>query len=152
MPTWLAPPPANLKKERRELIELTFNTVFDTVLDQLSSGKSLAEIIAADHRDIDYARFLNWICRDPERKMAYYNAQEIGTEAISDELLSIVDGTSNPMEDTQRSKLRAEYRWKLISARNARRFGEKQSNVGPAVQVIVCRDGTYQGNVIDSSS
>jgi len=107
---------------KKELLEKQFEIFFETILDKISRGINLKEILRDDQRDFDYTQLLRWIHRDPMRKSRYYEAQEIGSEMIAAEILEIADGDG--LEDVQRSKLRIDSRQFLIKTWNRKRYGD----------------------------
>ena len=90
LPSWLNP-----SNQVKELRETQFSVFFETVLDKLSRGINLKEILRDDQRDFDYPQLLRWIHKDPQRKSRYYEAQEIGSEMIAAEILEIADGVND---------------------------------------------------------
>ena len=123
LPSWMTQVSAAPKKE---LLEKQFEIFFETILDKISRGINLKEILRDDQRDFDYTQLLRWIHRDPQRKSRYYEAQEIGSEMIAAEILEIADGVndSGVPEDVQRSKLRIDSRQFLIKTWNRKRYGD----------------------------
>lgn len=127
IPKWLTssvpPPVSTLVEDKRTTLEITYDNFFPTILELTSIGRPLSHIVRDDPRGLDYAKVLNWIHKDPKRKQQYYEAQEIGAEALADEMVYIADGTEGVPEDVQRSKLRIDTRWKLIETWNRKRYG-----------------------------
>lgn len=123
LPSWMTQVSAAPKKE---LQEKQFEIFFETILDKISRGINLKEILRDDQRDFDYTQLLRWIHKDPMRKSRYYEAQEIGSEMIAAEILEIADGVndSGVPEDVQRSKLRIDSRQFLIKTWNRKRYGD----------------------------
>lgn len=123
LPSWMTQVSAAPKKE---LQEKQFEIFFETILDKISRGINLKEILRDDQRDFDYTQLLRWIHKDPQRKSRYYEAQEIGSEMIAAEILEIADGVNDNgvPEDVQRSKLRIDSRQFLIKTWNRKRFGD----------------------------
>ncbi len=119
VPTWLRSSVVELKEKQFEIF-------FETILDKISRGINLKEILRDDQRDFDYTQLLRWIHKDPMRKSRYYEAQEIGSEMIAAEILEIADGVndSGVPEDVQRSKLRIDSRQFLIKTWNRKRYGD----------------------------
>lgn len=122
MPHWLLP--------AKQTKEPPFSEhAWYLILDQMCTGKHLTDIL----RDTPgvpgeryYGRVLAWIMKDENRKNEYYEAQEIGTEMMTERMISIADGSADIMEDVQRSTLRVNtYKW-VIAARNRNRFGDKK--------------------------
>ena len=120
LPSWMTQVSAAPKKE---LQEKQFEIFFETILDKISRGINLKEILRDDQRDFDYTQLLRWIHKDPMRKSRYYEAQEIGSEMIAAEIHEIADAVDN-MEDVQRSKLRIDSRQFLIKTWNRKRYGD----------------------------
>ena len=123
LPSWMTQVSAAPKKE---LLEKQFEIFFETILDKISRGINLKEILRDDQRDFDYTQLLRWIHKNPMRKSRYYEAQEIGSEMIAAEILEIADGVndSGVPEDVQRSKLRIDSRQFLIKTWNRKRYGD----------------------------
>lgn len=126
LPSWMTqvpPVPAEPSQApKKELLEKQFEIFFETILDKISRGINLKEILRDDQRDFDYTQLLRWIHKDPMRKSRYYEAQEIGSEMIAAEILEIADGDG--LEDVQRSKLRIDSRQFLIKTWNRKRYGD----------------------------
>ena len=127
LPSWMtqvSPVPTEPSQApKKELLEKQFEIFFETILDKISRGINLKEILRDDQRDFDYTQLLRWIHKDPMRKSRYYEAQEIGSEMIAAEILEIADAVDN-MEDVQRSKLRIDSRQFLIKTWNRKRYGD----------------------------
>jgi len=133
LPDWLTVEDPNIKATptQLELTRLQFELMFPIVIDKVSQGIPLSAILEKDVRDINKGDFMRWIIRSSSRKEQYYEAQAIGAEIISSEMISIADGEDNELEDIARSKLRIETRKHLIGIWDKKRFGEtKQVEVG----------------------
>lgn len=132
LPDWLSPPTDELPKfprtrEHRELEKLTFEAMFERVLDGIVEGQSAKSIVENDPRGIQYGRFYQWIKRDPERLARYEDAQEASAEVLMEESQQIADGDPNlPPEEVQRSILRINVRKFRIQSYNRKRYGDKQ--------------------------
>ena len=122
LPSWMTQVPTTSVAPKKELLEKQFEIFFETILDKISRGINLKEILRDDQRDFDYTQLLRWIHKDPMRKSRYYEAQEIGSEMIAAEILEIADGDG--LEDVQRSKLRIDSRQFLIKTWNRKRYGD----------------------------
>ena len=122
LPSWMTQAPTTSVAPKKELLEKQFEIFFETILDKISRGINLKEILRDDQRDFDYTQLLRWIHKDPMRKSRYYEAQEIGSEMIAAEILEIADGDG--LEDVQRSKLRIDSRQFLIKTWNRKRYGD----------------------------
>lgn len=164
LPDWLslAPTPrqqtSNPKyprtKEELAIEQMTFEAVFEKVLDVIVEGQGVREFLRTDTRRVDYGRFLRWIREDKERLARYEEAQEIGTEAILETMDEIAAGTHS-MEDIERSKLRlAQYKFK-VQAWNKRRYGTDKETPTPfgsggiTINISAVDVPTTIGNVIE---
>jgi hypothetical protein len=154
LPSWMTqqstPAPATSKKE---LQEKQFEIFFETILDKISRGINLKEVLRDDQRDFDYTQLLRWIHKDPMRKSRYYEAQEIGSEMIAAEILEIADAVDS-VEDVQRSKLRIDSRQFLIKTWNRKRYGDvKTLEVNQNISITAALEQANQrlsiGRVID---
>ena len=154
LPNWLSAPPAPTTSvaPKKELQEKQFEIFFETILDKISRGINLKEILRDDQRDFDYTQLLRWIHRDPQRKSRYYEAQEIGSEMIAAEILEIADGDG--LEDVQRSKLRIDSRQFLIKTWNRKRYGDvKTLEVNQNISITAALEQAQNrlvGRVIDA--
>ena len=83
LPSWMTQAPTTSVAPKKELLEKQFEIFFETILDKISRGINLKEILRDDQRDFDYTQLLRWIHKDPMRKSRYYEAQEIGSEMIA---------------------------------------------------------------------
>ena len=153
LPSWMTQVSAAPKKE---LLEKQFEIFFETILDKISRGINLKEILKDDQRDFDYTQLLRWIHKDPMRKSRYYEAQEIGSEMIAAEILEIADGVndSGVPEDVQRSKLRIDSRQFLIKTWNRKRYGDvKTLEVNQNISITAALEQAQNrlvGRVIDA--
>lgn len=157
IPDWLSPttqvtavtPTKTAKQTKLELLHLTYETMFEGILLQISSGIPLKEILRNDLREVEYEFFLRWIHKDEERKMRYHEAQELGTEVLASEIIEIADG-QNSFEDVQRSKLRIDARKFVMGAWNRKRYGDvKQVEQNVNVNLVDAMEAANQ-RVIDA--
>lgn len=153
LPSWMTQVPTTSVAPKKELLEKQFEIFFETILDKISRGINLKEILRDDQRDFDYTQLLRWIHRDPQRKSRYYEAQEIGSEMIAAEILEIADGDG--LEDVQRSKLRIDSRQFLIKTWNRKRYGDvKTLEVNQNISITAALEQANQrlsiGRVIDA--
>lgn len=140
LPTWLSAqclePNGNLSQDtqaplvpvankqlNRELNEVTYGAMFEHVIVKIAEGIPLKAILREDYRQPEYEHFLRWVHKDESRKARYFEAQEIGAEMISSELLEIADADDS-LEDVARSTLRINTRKWLLGVWNRKRFGE----------------------------
>lgn len=156
LPSWMTQVPTTSvepsQAPKKELLEKQFEIFFETILDKISRGINLKEILRDDQRDFDYTQLLRWIHKDPQRKSRYYEAQEIGSEMIAAEILEIADGDG--LEDVQRSKLRIDSRQFLIKTWNRKRYGdvktlEVNQNISITAALEQANARLIQGSVID---
>ena len=108
---------------RRQFEEQTFAAVFDDILEHIASGQPLSAFVEMRPLDFDYRRCLSWIMRDETRKNRYYEAQEIGAEIVSHQILGIADA-SDSLEDVARSTLRINTRKWMLGVMDKKRFGD----------------------------
>lgn len=112
------------KQLQNQLTELQYENMFESVLDKLAEGRSLRSIFADDYRNPDYAKFLRWVHKDKVKLQKYYDAQIVGAEVTSVELIEIADALDNTLEDVQRSTLRINTRKFVMGVWNRHRFGD----------------------------
>ncbi len=144
-------------KEMMELMEKQYEIAFEHVLIQMAGGTKMKDAVNEYHTDIDPDKFRVWIWADKKRKRRYYDAKEIGAEAIEEETIDIADAKNDTLEDVQRSKLRVDTRLKIIGHRDRKRFGADPDIVsggtGPINIVIAGVTSPYEqipnGTVID---
>lgn len=108
---------------RRQFEEQTFEAVFDDIIEHIASGQPLTAFVEMRPKHFDYQRCLSWIMRDETRKNRYYEAQEIGAEIVSHQILGIADA-SDSLEDVARSTLRINSRKWLMGVWSRKRFGD----------------------------
>jgi hypothetical protein len=71
-------------KEDQELKNIAYNHVFEYALDYIAAGTPLTSILQNDPRNIDIARLLRWIKKNPTRNARFIEAQEIAAEIMVD--------------------------------------------------------------------
>lgn len=114
-PSPSAPPPVPLSE---------FAKMYDWVLERVAQGESLGNILNRDPRCPDVGRFIRWIMNDDTRRDRYYKAQESWSEVmLVEDMIRIADADES-MEDTARSKLKLDTRWKILAVCNRKRFGD----------------------------
>lgn len=119
-------PTPPLSKEAKELTVFQFEIMFDRVLDEIASGRNLLDVFKSDARNLDTARFMRWVKKDPERKLRYEQAQTIAAEIKMAECVEIADAMDS-MEDVQRSRLRIDTRMIQIKAYDRQRYGDTKT-------------------------
>lgn len=116
-----------LRQENRrlqtQLEQQTFTAVFDDILEHIASGQPLTAFVEMRNTPFDYQRCLSWIMKDETRKNRYYEAQEMGAEVVSHQILGIADA-SDSLEDVARSTLRINSRKWLMGVWSRKRFGD----------------------------
>jgi hypothetical protein len=120
-------PPGN----RTALIELekqSFGIAFEQALEAIADGRSLSEFCSTYHMPVSASRFRTWMFQDPRRKELYHMAKSLGAETVEDDLIRIADGLnpdgSASMNDTNRSKIQIDTRWRLLQVWNRKRYGD----------------------------
>lgn len=125
-------PISQMSDQERQLELQTFGIAFESSLEQIASGTTIEQFCQKYTdplgRSLSHGRFRAWIYRDEKRRNAFYAAKALAAEAIEDELLRISDGMladgSASMDDTARSQLRIQTRWKLLQVYNRKRYGD----------------------------
>ena len=108
---------------RKQFEEQIFTAVFDDILEHIASGQPLTAFVEMRSTPFDYQRCLAWIMKDETRKNRYYEAQEMGAEVVSHQILGIADA-SDSLEDVARSTLRINSRKWLMGVWSRKRFGD----------------------------
>lgn len=132
--------PQERRRLSKELLDATFESMFERVLTEITCGRSLRSVLAEDLRDISYEAFWRWMKRDPRRMERYKEAQEMRAELLADEVIEIADGLNSidpsSSDSVNRDRLRIDTRWKIMSAHNRRRYGEsKQIEVSTSISI-----------------
>ena len=149
LPDWLVPSatiepplvptalldPQERRRLSRELLDATFDAMFERVLTEITRGRTLKSIVAEDLRDIDYEAFWRWIKRDSRRMERYKEAKELRTEWWAGRIVEIAEA-DDVLEDVARSKLKIDtYKW-LMGADNRKTYGEsKQIEVSTSISI-----------------
>lgn len=123
------------KRLTRELLDATFDAMFERVLTEITCGRTLKSIVAEDMRDIDYAAFWRWIKRDSRRTERYKEAKELRTEWWAGRIIEIAEA-DDTAEDVARSKIKIDtYKW-LMGADNRKQYGDiKQVEVNQSISI-----------------
>ena len=127
--------PQERRRLSRELLDATFEAMFERVLTEITRGRTLKSIVADDLRDIDYDAFWRWIKRDSRRHDRYKEAKELRTEWWAGRIIEIAEA-DDALEDVARSKLKIDtYKW-LMGADNRKTYGEsKQIEVSTSISI-----------------
>ena len=136
LPGWLAPEPLpyyhpsvvqakqSLRENQRAIEHLTFESLFEDVLDKVREGGMLVnQMFENDPRAPSYARFISWVYRDESRRARYDEAQLAGAEVIKQQMLIIADADDS-LEDVNRSTLRINTRKWMLGVMDKKRFGD----------------------------
>lgn len=136
LPGWLAPEPlpyyhptvlqakATIRENQRAIEQVTFESLFDDVLDLVREGRMLVnQMFENDPRAPSYARFISWVYRDEGRRGRYEEAQQVGAEVIKQDMLTIADA-DDTLEDVNRSTLRINTRKWMLGVMDKKRFGD----------------------------
>lgn len=132
----VAQAPAERTRLTKELLNATFESMFERVLGELVNGRTLKDVISTDARGIDYRAFWAWVKRDPQRMERYKEAKELRTEWWAGRIVEIAEADDS-LEDVARSKLKIDtYKW-LMGADNRKTYGEsKQIEVNQSISII----------------
>jgi acyl carrier protein phosphodiesterase len=127
--------PQERRRLSKELLDATFDSMFERVLTEITRGRTLKSIVAEDLRNIDYEAFWRWIKRDPRRMERYKEAKELRTEWWAGRIVEIAEA-DDALEDVARSKLKIDtYKW-LMGADNRKTYGEsKQIEVSTSISI-----------------
>ena len=127
--------PQERRRLSRELLDATFDAMFERVLTEITRGRTLKSIVAEDLRNIDYEAFWRWIKRDPRRMERYKEAKELRTEWWAGRIVEIAEA-DDALEDVARSKLKIDtYKW-LMGADNRKTYGEsKQIELSTSISI-----------------
>lgn len=127
--------PQERRRLSRELLDATFEAMFERVLTEITRGRTLKSIVAEDLRNIDYEAFWRWIKRDPRRMERYKEAKELRTEWWAGRIIEIAEA-DDALEDVARSKLKIDtYKW-LMGADNRKTYGEsKQIELSTSISI-----------------
>lgn len=113
--------------------------IFNNIFNSLENGNSLRRTLSAI--DLPAKTFYEWLEQDEEKSKQYARACELRAEALLDEMLDIVDDSSQDKvidelddeikiektnhEAIQRSRLRYDARKWLISKLHPKKYGDK---------------------------
>lgn len=144
-----------LAQLRRENELVSFEACFERMMDTVETGQPLTAAIENYPLPIEYHRFLSWIHKDENRKARYHEAQAVGAEVVSHQMIDIADA-SDSIEDVQRSTLRINTRKWLLGVWNRKRFGETRQieqnitvDLSEAMAAAQQRVSAARGEVID---
>ena len=126
-------------KRHMKVMRINYKHIFERVIEDIYRGKSLRALIEGDYRDISYEDFMRWVKVNPERRRRFEEAQEMRTEFLAAEILSIADGADvveGSPDNVNRDKLRIETRKWVMGAHNRKKYGEtKQIELGGTISI-----------------
>lgn len=162
LPDWLSvpdPPAPPVTRDARALLHLSYEQIFERVIEDVYRGHSLQSLVQGDPRIVSVEDFMRWVKRDPLRFNRFVEAQEGRTEFLAGEILEISDGlgagTSADSNDiVQRDRLRIETRKWLMGAHNRKKYGEsKQIEIAGSVSIVEAlaqaQARVIEGEVVD---
>jgi hypothetical protein len=120
-PSWLTPTPTattsfsptstpnivkapTVKDPVVQLLHTRYRIVFESVVDKMCSGSTLAAVLRNDFREIDPGAFIRWVRKDKELSRRYDEAKEVRTEAWAGRIIEEAEGIESA-NDVNRSKL-----------------------------------------------
>lgn len=119
--------PDEHRKLTKELLETTFEAMFERALSHIIRGGSLKSFVNEDTRLVEYEAFWRWVKRDPGRTARFKEAKELRAEWYAGRVVEIIEGVGDSaMDDVARSRLQFDgYKW-LMSADDRRTYGENR--------------------------
>lgn len=161
LPDWLTalPPEDPVRyprtKEHLAVQKMTYETLFERVIEGVEGGETVTAIVKADPRNIDLGNFLGWIRRNPERLARFEDAKQNGTIVLEEKMVAIAIGADS-MDDTQRAKLQVDtIKW-IMQVWNRKRYGAEkdQTSNNPFANGVTIVIGDVQpkqiGNTYDN--
>jgi hypothetical protein len=113
-------------KAEMELREMTYTHIFEYALDYIASGTPMTSILSNDPRNIDYARFLRWIKKNPLRHQRYCEAQEIAAEILVDKMDHLIDKMTNDGMAVDQQKFNFEVLKYKAGSWNKKKYGNNK--------------------------
>jgi hypothetical protein len=111
----------------------------DEICTRVANGTPLREICREEGKPA-WTTFYNWINADKDLFERFVRARELGTDAIAEDTLAIIDEKPEYVEDERSSRVdsgyvqwqknRVELRLKLLSKWNPRKYGDRQILAG----------------------
>lgn len=122
--------------------ELTFDNLFERLLDETVEGKTIEEVVEVDNRGVALAPFLRWIKMDKKRNERWREAKALWAEVAVNKLSRIGSGADS-MNDHNRDKLHVDMLLKQASFYDPKEFGAMQNQpTHSGNQPIVINIGT----------
>ncbi len=121
------------KKERARPISYT-PAIGDEIVRRLSDGEPLRQICRDEHMP-SWSAIYRWMAQDSELESRIARARDLGTEAIAEETIHIIDEEPRLIESeggvridpgfVAWQKARVEQRLKLLAKWNPKKFGDR---------------------------
>lgn len=142
-PNWMVPedisatlrdiPRFPKSKAEQQLVESTYNSLFEYILDYIAAGVPLTSVLKHDPRNIDYARFKRWINKNPMRKARFEEAEEIAADIMIEQLGQSIDVSPDELAGSMDGstmlglkRLNFEYTKFRAGAMNKRKYGSNK--------------------------
>lgn len=133
--------------------------LIDEICTRVANGTPLREICREEGKPA-WTTFYNWINADTVIFERFVRARELGTDAIAEDTLAIIDAKPERVEDERSSRVdagyvqwqknRVELRLKLLSKWNPRKYGDRQILAGdPQAPVEVKHSGTLDEVILN---
>lgn len=101
------------------------------ICERVANGTPLREICREEDKP-SWVTFYNWLSEDKELSLRFAQSRELGTDAIAEDALAILDETPERIDGgkmdsafVQWQKNRVELRLKLLAKWNPRKYGDK---------------------------
>lgn len=124
LPDWLRPETYPTTRAQAELVEITYENLFESTIESIQAGHCLEHIIANDPRNIEYGRFLRWVNSNKQRRRRMKEAREIAADILVSQTVAIADN-ADPITANV-AKLRIDSRWKTASKWKPEEYGDKR--------------------------
>lgn len=133
--------------------------LIDEICNRVANGTPLREICREEGKP-SWTTFYNWINADTVIFERFVRARELGTDAIAEDTLAIIDEAPERIKDekttrvdsgyVQWQKNRVELRLKLLSKWNPRKYGDRQILAGDSeAPVEVKHSGTLDEVILN---
>ena len=130
--------------------------LLDEICTRVADGTPLREICREDDKPT-WSTFYDWLHKDKELSARFAQARELGTDAIAEDALAIIDERpeSVTLEGSSRidsgyvqwQKNRVELRLKLLSKWNPRKYGDRQILAGDSEAPVEIK----HSNILDET-
>jgi hypothetical protein len=113
------------------------------ICDRVANGTPLREICREDDKPT-WSTFYDWLCKNPDLSARFARSRELGTDAIAEDALAIIDAIPERLEGgrmdsayVQWQKNRVEMRLKLLAKWNPKKYGDRQILAGDVEAPLV---------------